>query len=139
MGNDLLMTVHFIGLAMGGAAGIGLPVVGAVAGRVPPAERGSIARMVKPLKIVGHAGMGLLLLTGAVLATTGGYWSAASGWFWVKLAAVALLIAGIVAGGRAGRRAFAGDAAAAQRARQIGIANIALLVLILLAASLAFS
>ncbi len=138
MGHDLLLAVHFLGLFMGGAAGIGLPVIGAVTEAAAEAHRPSIGRAVRPLQLSGHIGLGLLIVTGVVLAGMAGSWSGASAWFWVKLAGVAVLVAGVVLAGRAGAKAMAGDVAAAAQARLFGMLNLVAVVVIVVAATLEF-
>lgn len=138
MGHDLLLFVHFFALAMGGAAAFGLPVTGAMHGAAPDEHKPSVARIVKPLKMIGHTAIALLVVTGVILATMGAAWSTGGVWFWVKLIFVAVLITGIVMGGKAGKAAMTGDAAAADKAKMIGMANIVSLAIILLTASLAF-
>lgn len=134
---DVLLAIHFLGLFMGGAASLGLPVIGAVASRAAVEHRMTLVQVVKPLKMIGHAGLALLVLTGGALSSMGGLLGT-SGWFNIKLVAVVFLIAGVYLAGRAGREAMQGDATAAGRARLFGLANIALAVFIVFSAVLAF-
>lgn len=136
---DIALILHLLGLTMGGAAAYGLPTIGAVTAAAPPEHRPSVARAVPVLKKIGHAGMGLLILTGLYMATVSGLWGQAPVWFWLKLAAVAVLIGGIVAGGKYGGKAMQGDAEAAAMAKKVSLLNIGVLVLILILAVLSFA
>ena len=139
LANDLTLTIHFVGLFMGGASAFGLPVVGALVDKAEPAHKPVLGQAVKPLKRIGHIGLGLLLVTGVLMATAGGVWASGSSFFWLKLALVAALVAGIVNAGKTGARAMSGDAAAAARMPKLSMINIALVGLILLFAVLAFN
>lgn len=136
---DLLLAIHFAGLAMGGAAGMGLPVVGFAAEKAPPEHRPSIGAAVKPLQMIGKAGMGLLILTGAIMATAGGVWGEAPVWYWIKLVLVVCLIGGIITADKAGAKARAGDAAAGAKVKMVSKINLTILAAILLCAALAFN
>lgn len=136
---DLILTLHFLGLWMGGASGIGLLVIGATAASAPVEHRPSIGRAVMPLRMAGMTGVALLVITGFIQAAVVGAWSNGSVWFWIKLLGVAVLIFGIVMGSRAGKKAMTGDAAAAAQARTIGMLNVVVLVLIVLSATIAFN
>lgn len=138
LGHDLVLALHFFGLFLGGASAFGLPVIGALTGRAPPEHRPTVGQAVKPLKALGHAGIGLLILTGIILAFQIDAWTGAPAWFWVKLTAVAGLVAGIVVAGRTGAKAMSGDAGAAARMPKLSALNIGLGVLIILSATLAF-
>ena len=139
LANDLAMTVHYFGLFMGGASAFGLPVIGALAGKAEPEHKPILGQAVKPLKRIGHIGIGLLLLSGILMATGGGHWSEGPFVFWLKLIAFVALIAGIVIAGRTGARAMSGDAEAASRMPMLSMINIGIAVLILIFAVLAFN
>ena len=136
--DDLLLAAHFLGLFMGGAAGLGLPVLGAVTGAAPIEHRPSIGKAAKPLRIIGQSGVGLLIVTGVIIASKDGYWSLAPLFFWLKMILVLALVAGVIMATRAGSRAMAGDAEAAGQARFIGMVNIALVIAIVIVATLVF-
>lgn len=123
---------------MGGAAGIGMLILGAKMGAAPVEHRASMAGVAGPLKMSGKIGMGLLILTGVMLSFFGNVWSEGPGLFWVKLVFVVLLLAGIIAADKAGAKAMTGDAEAAGRARMFGMINLVSAALVLLAASFAF-
>lgn len=139
LANDLALTVHFFGLFMGGASAFGLPVVGALADKAEIEHKPVLGQAVKPLKMIGHIGLGLLLLSGLLMATAGGVWGSGSLVFWLKFIAVIGLILGIVVSGKTGARAMSGDAAAAARMPALSMVNIGLAALILVFAVLAFN
>lgn len=133
--HTLLLWVHFASIAAGGAASVGIPVVGAAMRSAPAEARPALGGVAMKLSVIGRTALGLLIVTGALLIWSG---SGTNGWFWIKLTLVALLIAGVVLGLRAGAQARGGDSAAAARGAMIGKVNILIFVLIVLAAVLAF-
>ena len=139
LANDLAMTVHIVGLFMGGASAFGLPVIGALAGKAELEHKPVLGQAVKPLKTIGHIGLGLILLSGVLMATAGGTWSSGPVVFWLKLVLVVALIAGIVIAGKTGARAMSGDSEAAAKMPMLSMINIGLAVLIVLFAVLAFN
>lgn len=136
--NDLFLALHFLGLFMGGAAGFGLPVVGAVLGSTPAEHRPFVGKVARPLRIIGQSGVGLLIVTGVAIASIDEYWAVAPLLFWVKIVLVFALVASIIMATRAGARAMAGDAEAAGQAGLLGKVNIALVVAIVVIAALVF-
>lgn len=139
LANDLAMSAHILGLFMGGASAFGLPVIGALTAKAEPEHKPILGQAVKPLKMIGHIGLGILFLTGVLLATAGGVWSSGPFVFWLKLVAVGVLTAGIVVAGKTGARAMAGDAEAAAKMPKLSMFNIGTSVLVVLFAVLAFN
>lgn len=138
MTHDLILALHFFGLFMGGAPGIGMIVLGAAMAEAPPEQKPGLARAAEGLKLMGKIGMGILIVTGVILATMAGVWTAGNVWFWIKLLAVVALIAGIVMADKAGTAAMAGDTEAPARAAKFGRVNVVSLAVVLLTASFAF-
>lgn len=136
--HDLLLAVHFFGLFMGGASGLGLPILGKAMAAAPVEHRATLGAIAPRLKAMGKMGLALLVLTGVILAFLGGVWTSGPVWFWIKLLAVAALIFGIVNADKAGIKAASGDATAAARAAMFGKFNIAALGVIVTTAALAF-
>ena len=134
----LLKVIHFFGLFMGGGSAFGMAVLGMTAPKAPPEHRETLAGMSKVFKKISHTALGLLIVTGVLMATLGGVWSVASIWFWLKLIAVVVLVTGIVLASNAAAKAFAGDPASGATAEKFGKMNMVALVVILLAAVLAF-
>ena len=89
---ELMLVIHFIGLAMALGAGIANIFLGAVASKLEPAERGSFMSKIAILGRMGQIGLGLLLLSGFYLITP--YWSMLGEmpWLKAKLGLVGLLL-----------------------------------------------
>ena len=89
---DLMLVIHFIGLAMALGTGFANLFLGMVASKLEPAERGSFMSKTLILGRMGQIGLGLLLLSGFYLATP--YWQAIGSMplFIFKLSLVALLL-----------------------------------------------
>ena len=89
---DLMMVLHFIGLAMAIGAGFANLFLGMVASKLEPAERTSFMSRIMILGIMGRSGLGLLVLSGFGLATP--YWQTLGEMplFIVKLSTVAILL-----------------------------------------------
>ncbi len=134
----LAFWLHFVGLAAGGAASMGIPVIGAAMDRATPEQIPLLGDLAMRLSKVGRIGIGLLVLSGVVMIWGEGSLAFYNNWFWFKLVLVAVLIAAIVFASRNGRKALAGDARARALAPRLGALNLALLLLILLAAVLSF-
>ena len=98
----------------------------------------TVGGAVKPLKMIGHIGLALLLLSGLTQATMAGAWTDGGVWFWIKILAVIGLVAGIVVAGKTGKRAMAGDAEAAGRMPALSALNLLLGVTIIVAAVMTF-
>jgi len=138
MAYDLLLALHFLGLFMGGAAGLGLPVIGAVLQAAPGEHRPSIGMAARPLRLIGQSGVGLLIVTGVILVRESGSTDSTTLLFWLKMALVAALVFSIFMATRAGAWAMAGDADASRQARLFGQVNVALVVAIVVTAALVF-
>src|SRR5688572_10717769 len=69
---ELMLIIHFIGLAMAVGAGFANLFLGTVASKLEPAERGSFMSKIMILGRMGQTGLGLLLLSGFGLMTP--YW-----------------------------------------------------------------
>jgi uncharacterized membrane protein len=89
---ELMLVIHFIGLAMALGAGFSNLFLGTVASKLEPAERGSFMSKIMILGRMGQIGLGLLLLSGFYLATP--YWKVLGDmpWLIAKLCVVALLL-----------------------------------------------
>ncbi len=119
--NEVLLILHFVGLAMGLAVPFSSIVMQGLVAKAAPLEQPVLMRFSPAMSRVGDIGLALLLVTGVTLVFTkyGGF--AIMPWqFHVKLAAVALLVALVgyihVLMGKARK----GDAAAAARIPIVG-------------------
>lgn len=137
--NTILLWLHFMGLALGGAAAFGIPVVGSRMQSAAPETRPLLMNIMKGLAQVGRAGIGLLIITGPLMIWLkyGGV-GGISAWFWIKMVLVLLLIAGVIYSGMLGKRIEGGDMSAAKLAPRVGMANATLLILIVLSAAITF-
>lgn len=137
--NTILLWLHFIGLALGGAASFGIPVVGSRMPSASPETRPLLMGIMHGLSRVGRAGLGVLIVTGPLMLWLkfGGVGDV-SVWFWVKMLLVLLLIAGVIYSGILFKRLQGGDASVAPLMPRLGMANTAILVLIVLSAVLTF-
>lgn len=134
----LLLWVHLMALAMGGAATFGHPVLGAIGASTPEA-RPHLMRVGRVITMIGRSAIVLLVLTGLAMMWLVHDWGAMSVAFWLKLLVVVALIANVIAAGLLAKRAAAGDVAAAARLPVLSKIGIGLLLLIVLFAVLTFS
>lgn len=137
--NQLLLFLHFIGLALGATASFGNPAIGRLFAASPEAERGGLAGAAAALSHLSGVGLLLLWATGLMLVFTkwGGFGSLP--WqFHVKITLVVMLtgVVGMIHAAQA--KARRGDRAAAQRIPTIGMVATVLTTLIVLFAVLAF-
>lgn len=133
----LMLWAHFLGLALGGAAAFGHPVLGAV-GAATPEARPHMMRASRVLTMLGRAGLALLVISGVVMMAQRFEAAAMPASFWIKMLLVMALIVNVVMAGLAARAAAAGDAGRAGRLPTHARISAALLVLLVLFAVLAF-
>jgi predicted ferric reductase len=133
--NQILIFLHFIGLAMGFATGIANGVMMDLITKAAPPDKAVLARFPPTMARVGQVGIALLWLTGLTLVfgKWGGFgslpWS-----FYVKLAAVVVLTIVVAYMHVLGRRIMTGDTAAAARVPTLGrIAMLAALTAVVFA------
>ena len=131
-----LKVIHYVGLFMGGGSAFGAMVIGMTAPGAPRDHAPTLLALAKRFKVISPIALALLIGTGIIMATLEGVWGLP--WFWVKLAAVAVLVVGIIMAGKAGTKALQGDAAAGARAEKFGMLNHMALLVVLIAAVAAF-
>lgn len=92
---DVMLVLHFIGLAMAIGAGFANLFLGTVASKLEPADRASFMSRTMILGIMGRSGLGLLVLSGLGLATP--YWSTLDEMplFMAKLALIVVLLVSV--------------------------------------------
>ena len=138
--NNLLLWVHLMALAMAGAAAFGLPVVGSKMASASAETRPVLFSVAKGISSVSRAALGLLIITGPLLA-----WLKFGGvagftlWFTIKMVLVVLLLISVIFAGMQMKKAEGGDRAAAGMLPRIGVVNLLLLLGIVLCAVFAFS
>lgn len=92
---EVMLVLHFIGLAMAIGAGFSNFFLGTVAAKLEPAERGSFMSRTMVLGTMGRIGLGLLVLSGLGLATP--YWQTLGEmpFFEAKLSLVVILLVSV--------------------------------------------
>ena len=136
---ELMLVIHFIGLAMALGAGFANIFLGAAASKLEPAERGSFMSKTAILGRMGQIGLGLLLLSGFYLMTP--YWSMLGEmpWLKAKLGLVGLLLILISWALITLRRAKKqNNPAILARLRPLGMLNLLIAIAIVILAVLTF-
>ena len=134
-----MLITHFIGLTMALGTGFANLFLGIAASRLEPAERGKFMANTMILMRMGHAGLGLLLLSGFYLIKP--YWRIVGDMpvFMAKLCLVGLLVIMVsvitVIAKKAKRE---GNAAMLMKLKPFGIINFLIGITIVVLAVLSF-
>jgi len=137
--NEILLMLHFFGLAAGFSAAIGNTVIMRLVA-ASPADAPVLGKVPPILARVGQVGLAVLWITGLILV-----WSKYGGpanldWrFWVKFILVIGVTAGVVMFDLTLKKVRSGDQAAAARLPMYGGITGAMLVLVVIFAVLAFT
>jgi hypothetical protein len=136
--NQILLILHFFGLAAGLSASIGNIIVMRLI-RAAPADAPVLAKVPPALAPVAHVGLGLLWLTGLIMVWTvyGGPQNLPTA-FWWKLACVIVVTIAVGMIDMTMRAVRAGDRAAAARLPKFGMAAGGFTVLAVIFAVIAF-
>ena len=119
--DNVLVVLHFLGLAMGLSTGFSNMVMAGLIARAAPAEQAVLGRFAPAMSRIGAVGLALLWITGiAIVQTRYGTFSVLPRPFLVKLAAVVLLTIAVGYIHVLMPKAQKGDAAAAARIQTIG-------------------
>lgn len=107
---EVMLFVHFIGLAMGLGTGFAHAFLGAACAKMPAAEATKFKFQTLAITLMGHIGIGLLLISGFYMITP--YWKVLSSmpWLMAKLALVLILVVLIGMISVAAKKAKQGDA-----------------------------
>jgi uncharacterized membrane protein len=90
---DLMLILHFVGLAMGVGTGFALLRIGFSTRNLSPAERGPLFQKISVLRLNAYTGLALLILSGlGLLWVQPGLFSAGGGFFQAKLLLVAVML-----------------------------------------------
>ncbi len=119
--NDLVLILHFLGLAMGFAAGFGNMVMMGLIARAKAADAVVLSRFPPAIAKVSNVGLALLWLTGVILVSL--RWNglaSISMLFWVKIVAVVALTGIAIVMHRLMGRARKGDIRAARQLPALG-------------------
>ncbi len=135
---NLLLWVHLISLSIGGAASFGIPVVASRMAGAAPETRPLLMQIMMGLSKVGRVALGLLIVTGPLLVWLKyGDISGFNTWFWVKMALIVVLLAGIIYSGILLKRTLAGGPPS-PLAPRLGMINTLVFLAIVFAAVFAF-
>jgi uncharacterized membrane protein len=133
---DIMLIIHFIGLAMGLGAGFANLFLGMVTSKMPPEEARAFALKTMELRKMGYIGISLLVLSGLYLMSP--YWRIlpTTPLLIAKLLLVAVLIGLISLMTKAGDKFKAGDPSQMKLLKPLSrIALITTLVIVILAVS----
>jgi hypothetical protein len=133
--NEVLLILHFIGLALGFSVSFANIVMSGIIAKATPPEKAVLGRFPPLMSRVGTIGLTLLWITGVTMVYTkwGGF--AALPWqFGVKIAAVAVLTATVTYILRTERLVRTGDASGLARIEAAGkVATISALIAVIFA------
>jgi hypothetical protein len=135
---NILFWIHLLSLALGGAAAFGIKVASGPMPSVAPEPRPTLLAIMKGLSNVGRTGIGLLIITGPLLVWlkyggVGGF----TFWFWIKMALVVVLLAGVIYGGILLERTARGGPPSPLLPR-LGLINMLVFLAIIFSAVFAF-
>ena len=137
--NQVLLFLHFLGLALGFSVSFANMVMGGLMSRAAPADRAVLSRFPPIMSRLGKIGLALLWVTGVFLVYTKWSGFAAFPWqFYVKLAAVVLLTVTTTSIHRLEGLAQQGDLSAVPRIERFGKIAMVLALLALAFAVLTF-
>src|SRR5262245_11607993 len=119
--NTVLLILHFLGLILAFAPAVANGIVARIRQGATPDGAIALGRIPAIVARFGWVGLGLLLVTGPLLVSTKyGGWSAMPWSFWVKMAAVAVVVVAAVWGAALQPRLAKGDKRAAGTLAVIG-------------------
>ncbi|MEQ1770965.1 MAG: hypothetical protein ABL879_14115 [Devosia sp.] len=133
-----LFWVHLLSLAVGGAAVFGIPLIGAKVPTTAAEMRPVLFGIITQLSSLGRAAFALLLVSGLLMFWFKYGWVSPGPWFAVKMVLVALMLGNIIYSGINAKRAQSGDMAATKRGPQLSVLGVALFLLVIATAVLAF-
>lgn len=137
--NQVLLILHFVGLAMGFAASFANMTMGGLIAKAPPPEKAVLGRFPPIMSAIGRIGLALLWATGLTLTYTkfGGF-EALPRIFFAKLAAVVFLTIAVGSIWSIERKVHRGDMAAASRLPMVGMIATSMALLSVVFAVLTF-
>lgn len=136
----LLFWLHMLALAVGGAAAFGIPVVGSRMASAAPEARPLLMGITKALSSNGRVAIVVLLVTGPLLLWLKYGWAAPDmTWFAVKMVLVVILLGLVIYSGIIAKKVEGGDMASAKNLPMLGVINMVVFSLLVLAATFAFA
>ncbi len=114
---NLLIWAHILAFVAGGSNSVVGPVIGARMAGASAEQRTAYFGVMNTLSKVGRVSMVILLISGPLIMWLryGGF-GGASAWFWLKMALLVVMLAGIIVGGINFKKLQAGDVAAGAKA-----------------------
>lgn len=97
----LIFFVHIVAFIAGGANSVVMPIIGARMATATPELRGELMGIALNLAKVGKVAMGTLLVTGLLVLWLKWNFVVPNAWFWVKMAAIVVMIVFITLNERA--------------------------------------
>ena len=136
----LLLLVHLLAFAVGGATAVAMPIIGGRMATATPDARVGLGAIANRLGANSRIALGVLLVSGPLMMWEryGGL-EGASVWFWVKMVLVAVMLAMVIANLALGKRIQAGDRQAAVLQRRLGAVSRLVFLGVIVTAVLAFS
>lgn len=135
----ILFFVHIVAFIAGGANSVVMPILGGKLATATPEVRGNLLDVADRLAKVGKYAMITLLVTGILVLWFKWNWQIPNPWFWVKMAGIVAMLVFISLNEINGKKARAGDMAAAKRSQQFGQLTALSFAVVLLSAVLAFN
>ena len=137
--NQVLLILHFVGLAMGFAASFANMVMGGLIGKAAPPEKAVLGRFPPIMGLIGRIGLALLWVSGLTLTYTkyGGPESLPFV-FVLKLVAVVLLTVAVGTLYVLERKVHRGDLASASRVPVVGMFAMSMALLSVVLAVVTF-
>jgi uncharacterized membrane protein len=136
---EILVWLHSVSVAAGGAASFGSLIVGAVMSGAEPQHRPVLGKALVRLSMTGRGALVVLVITGIAILGTKYHWAPPNHWFDAKMAVLVVFVGLVVWAGLNMKKAMAGDKAAAARGPRIGRAATLGFLVILFCAVMAFS
>ena len=97
--SNLLLFIHLVALAVGAATNIAMPLVAGQMARAAPDTRAALGAIARRLSINARVAVAVLVASGiALLQVRYGGTAGQNGWFWAKMALVAVVVVLVVIG-----------------------------------------
>jgi len=117
----LLFFIHNAAFIAGGANSVLMPVIGPKLATATPEMRAQLWDIAEKFSKVGKVAIGTLLVTGVLTLWLKWNWAPPNAiWFWIKMAAIVVMLVLIVTNERNAGKAKQGDMEAARRTKTFG-------------------
>ena len=137
--DNVLLMLHFLGLAMGLSTGFANMVMAGLIDQAAPAEKAVLSRFPPAMSRIGAIGLVLLWITGvSIVMTRYGTFAILPRPFVIKLAAVVLLTLAVIYINMLMPRAQRGDEGAMARIRTLGVLTGPLAIIAIIFAVITF-